>query len=83
MDKGEEITVYGANWGGDTRRAKHFLNERNVAYTWVDIQQDDEGRAYVEKVNNGARSIPTIVFADGAILVEPSRTALAAKLNIS
>lgn len=38
--------------------------------------------AYVEKVNNGMRIIPTIVFPDGSILVEPSNAELAKKLGL-
>jgi len=53
-----------------------------VPYKWVDIEQDKEARSYVEKVNNGKRIIPTIVFPDGDILVEPSNADLAAKLGL-
>jgi glutaredoxin len=48
----------------------------------VDIDQDPEGREYVMKVNDGSRSVPTIVFPDGSILVEPSNAELAEKLGI-
>ena len=38
-------------------------------------------RAYVEQVNNGYQSVPTIVFPDGSIMVEPSSAVLIAKLE--
>ena len=38
----------------------------------VDIDQDEEGRTRVQEVNGGKQIIPTIVFQDGSILVEPS-----------
>ena len=38
---------------------------------------------YVEKINNGKRIIPTMVFSDGSILVEPSNAELAEKLGIN
>lgn len=76
------IIVYGANWCGDCRRAKRFLGEQMVDYRWVDIEKDKEARALVERMNNGKRIIPTIVFPDGSFLVEPSNAQLAQKLGL-
>jgi len=76
------LTVYGATWCPDCRRAKQFLGEQRIHYTSVDIEQDRDGQALVEGANEGKRIIPTIVFPDGSILVEPSNAELAAKLGI-
>ena len=43
----------------------------------------EEGRNRVQALNDGKQIIPTIIFDDGSILVEPSNAALAAKLGIS
>ena len=77
------ITVYGAPWCPDCRRSKQFLGEQRVPYNWVDIDQDQEGRSYVQQVNDGKQIIPTVVFQDGSVLVEPTNAGLAAKLGIS
>jgi glutaredoxin-like protein len=77
-----EIIVYGTVWCGDTRRARTFLDQNKIPYIWIDIDVDKEARKYVESVNRGYRSVPTIVFPDGSMLVEPSATQLAAKLGI-
>lgn len=77
-----QITVYGAYWCPDCRRSKQFLGEHQIPYRWVDIEEDKAGEAYVLQKNGGKRIIPTIEFADGAILVEPSNAALAAKLGL-
>ena len=77
------VTVYGAPWCPDCKRSKQFLGEQRVPYNWVDIDQDEEGRRYVQEANNGRQIIPTILFEDGSILVEPSNAELAAKLGIS
>ncbi len=78
-----KITVYGAPWCPDCKRSKQFLGEQRVPYHWVDIDQDEEGRSYVQQANDGRQIIPTIVFEDGSILVEPTNAELAAKLGIS
>jgi thioredoxin reductase (NADPH) len=77
-----DITVYGAYWCPDCRRSKQFLGEHQIAYKWVDIEQDKAGEAYVLKKNDGKRIIPTIEFGDGSILLEPSNAELAAKLGL-
>jgi thioredoxin reductase (NADPH) len=76
------LTVYGAVWCEDCKRSKKFLGEQRVHYNWVDIEQNAAGLALVERVNNGKRIIPTIVFDDGSMLVEPSNAQLAAKLGL-
>ena len=78
-----KITVYGAPWCPDCRRSKQFLGEQRIPFSWVDIDQDQEGREYVQRANEGRQIIPTIVFEDGSILVEPANADLAAKLGIS
>lgn len=77
-----KVTVYGAYWCPDCRRAKKFLGEQFVPYKWVDIEQDKEAEQYVLQKNDGKRIIPTIVFDDDSFLVEPSNAELAAKLGL-
>ena len=78
-----EIIVYGTVWCGDTRRARTFLDQNSIPYQWIDIDLDKEARKYVESVNRGYRSVPTILFPDGSMLVEPAISVLAAKLGIT
>ena len=77
------IKVYGAPWCPDCRRAKQFLGEQRVPYDWINVDEDRDGLAYVQKVNDGKQTIPTIVFQDGSVLVEPANSELAAKLGIA
>jgi glutaredoxin len=38
-----KLTVYGAPWCSDCKRAKKFLGEQRVHYGWVDVEQDTDG----------------------------------------
>ena len=78
----EVITVYGTPWCGDCKRALRVLEQHQAAYHYVDIEADDSARSYVEQVNRGYQSVPTIVFPDGSVLVEPSSATLAQKLTL-
>ena len=68
----EIILVYATSWCFDCHRARTFLNRRSIPYRWIDIDQDKDGEQFVKQTNRGCRSVPTIVFPDGRILVEPS-----------
>jgi mycoredoxin len=76
----QPITVYGTTWCGDCKRAVRVLDQHNYPYQYIDIERDETARAYVEQVNRGNQSVPTIIFPDGSILVEPPSTVLAQKL---
>ena len=77
-----EITVYGAHWCPDCRRSKQFLGEHQIPYNWVNIEDDPQAEQLVIDANHGKRIIPTIVFADGESLAEPTNAELAQKLGL-
>lgn len=81
MEATPEIKIYGTKWCGDCRRALRVLDNNQVPYTFIDIDQNPEGRKFVIDTNNGNRSVPTIVFPDGSILVEPSNKELENQVN--
>jgi len=76
------IKLYGTNWCSDCKRSKKFLGEQRVHYDFIDIEEDLEGQAIVRELQKGGMTIPTIVFEDGAVLIEPSNAEVAAKLGL-
>jgi len=77
----DKIVIYGTNWCGDCRRARRFFDQNEISYDFINIDQDKEGEQFVKTTNKGFRSVPTIVFPDGSILVEPSNQTLAEKFG--
>lgn len=87
MDKsvdspGDKIIIYGTEWCGDCRRARQFLDQHNIPYQWINIDHDKEAERFVLTTNHGMRSVPTLLFPDQSILVEPPPFLLAEKLGI-
>ena len=78
-----QVTVYGAPWCPDCKRAKRFLAEQQVAYEWVDIDQDAAGLRHVEELQQGGRTIPTIVFDGTDVRIDPTNEELARKLGLT
>ncbi len=77
-----KIIMYGTTWCGDTRRARQFFADNNIDYEWIDINNDKAAVEYVMSVNNGNKSVPTILFPDGSLLVEPSSYQLKEKFGM-
>lgn len=73
------IKMYATTWCGDCRMAKRWFDSHGIPYEYINIEEDEEAANYVMKVNRGMRSVPTIIFPDGTVLVEPSPRELAAK----
>jgi thioredoxin reductase (NADPH) len=82
-DDDTKLIVYGALWCPDCRRAKDFLGAHRIPYEWLDLEAKPEAVAEVERLNDGKRVIPTIVFPDGRHLAEPSNDELADALELS
>jgi mycoredoxin len=59
-----------------------LFDQYHIPYRWVDIDKDEKAAKYVESLNHGSRSVPTIVWPDGSSLTEPSSDKLAKKLGI-
>src|SRR5215471_4856642 len=76
------IKLYGTNWCSDCKRSKKFLGEQRVHYDYINIEEDIEGQAFVQNLQNGGLTIPTIIFEDGSTLIEPSNAELAVKLGL-
>jgi len=78
----QKIIIYGTEWCGDCFRTRQFLKSHSISYDFFNIDRDRDAEQFVLKANRGMRSVPTIVFEDGTMLVEPSNRELAIKLGI-
>jgi mycoredoxin len=78
----DTIVIYGTTWCGDCKRTRAFFDRNQITYKFVDIDREPKGRAYVEQVNHGNRSVPTIVFPNGDMLVEPSTMQLLTRFGL-
>lgn len=77
-----DIILYGADWCPDCRRAKAYLKENNIAYTFIDVDLDKDATAKVEAINNGKRIIPTLIIK-GKSYTNPDNIELASILGIN
>ncbi len=66
------LTMYSTTWCGYCMRLKRMLDREGIAYTEVNIEEDPDAADFVMRVNGGNRTVPTVVFPDGAALTNPS-----------
>lgn len=76
-----KIVMYSTQYCSDCIRAKTFFENNNIPYDRVMLEGNPEATEFVMKMNNGFRSVPTIIFPDGSILVEPSWQELREKIQ--
>lgn len=76
-----KIIMYGVSWCGDCRRARRVFAAVGTSYEDIDVDADAQAEAFITQLNNGKRSVPTIVFPDGSVMVEPGDDDLATKLK--
>jgi mycoredoxin len=56
------------------------LDSAGIPYDAVDIEEDAAAAQFVSSVNGGNRTVPTVKFADGSTLTNPSAAEVKAKL---
>ena len=66
------LTMYTTQWCAFCRRLKSQLARDGITMAEVDIEGDPAAAEYVMSVNGGNQTVPTIVFPDGSVLVNPS-----------
>jgi len=74
-----QIVMYTTEYCPDCKRARAYFEENEIPYIKVGLEKNKEACDFVVLVNNGNRSVPTIIFPDGSILVEPSLEELSGK----
>ena len=67
-----QIVMYSTEYCPDCHQARKFLETNNIQYLKIGLEGNEEATQFVMKINKGSRSVPTIIFPDGSVLVEPS-----------
>jgi mycoredoxin len=74
------LTMYSTTWCGYCQRLRGQLDRENIRYEVVDIERDPHAAEFVMSVNGGNRTVPTVRFADGSALTNPTLHEVRARL---
>lgn len=79
-ESGTVVTMYTTSTCGPCVRLKRALREQGIEYREVNVESDYEAAEWVMAVNQGARTVPTLLFPDGTTLTNPSADQVARHL---
>ncbi|MBS4729103.1 mycoredoxin [Mycobacterium sp. SM1] len=77
---GAVLTLYTTPWCGYCIRLKAMLKAAAIPYDEINIEQDAAAAEFVGSVNDGNHTVPTVRFADGSTLTNPTAREIEAKL---
>ena len=66
------VLFYTMNDCADCKRSKALLKRLGVSYDEVNVDEVAAATEEVKRLNNGRRTLPTIVIAGSVVLGEPS-----------
>jgi mycoredoxin len=75
------VTMYSTSWCGYCMRLKKLMQREGIEFTEVDIENDAQAADLVMKANGGNRTVPTLLFADGVALTNPTIDEVKAQLR--
>ncbi len=75
-----QLTMYTTSWCGYCVRLKRMMQREDIDFAEVNIETDESAVELVMNANGGNQTVPTLVFADGSALTNPSIDQVKAKL---
>ena len=66
------LTMYSTSWCGYCHRLKAQMYREGIEFDVVDIERDEGAARLVMSVNGGNQTVPTLRFADGSTLTNPT-----------
>jgi mycoredoxin len=64
------LTVYSTTWCGPCKRLKAQLTREGISFVDIDVERDPSAAEFVMSVNDGNRTVPTVVIdtPDGRVV---------------
>jgi len=59
------LTMYCRTWCGDCARARAWLDQHEIPYTEIDVDDDEAARMQAAALNDGDLHTPTFTLGDG------------------
>lgn len=79
---GTDLTIYTTRWCPHCRRLKRGLRRNGIQWREIDIEKDTAAADFVASVNDGNRTVPTVVYGDGTVVTNPPLRDIRAKLGV-
>jgi mycoredoxin len=75
------LKIYSTTWCGYCARLKKQMEREGIPFTEVNIEEDETAAKFVESVNGGNQTVPTVVMPSGVTMTNPSLSQVKAALS--
>jgi mycoredoxin len=75
------LKIYSTTWCGYCARLKKQMEREGIQFTEVNIEEDETAAKFVESVNGGNQTVPTVVMPSGVTMTNPSLSQVKAALS--
>lgn len=77
------IRILGYQFSPKSHEIKDFLASNLVPYRWINVEADTEAQELTQLHQLDTKSLPAVLFEDGAVLSQPALSEIAAKIGRS
>lgn len=77
------IVMLSTAWCGYCKRLQTQLDSASIPAEVIDIERQPELIGFVESVNGGNRTVPTVVYPDGTTATNPTLNQVKAALGLT
>jgi mycoredoxin len=78
----EPLTVFSTPWCGYCHRLERQLERAGIEFREVDIEQDEAALRFVQQINAGNQTVPTVLLPDGTALTNPTLREITERLGL-
>lgn len=78
----DQLLVAGSRWSPLSFEIKQFLSLNQIAYKWVDLDQDAGFKSRLQDLIGAGFNVPVVLFPDQSFLVAPDMTSLAERVGL-
>lgn len=76
------VRIVGTRWSPEGHDIRDFLTRNQVPFRWLEVEEDPEADALLDRAEAGPGDLPLVVFPDGSFQSRPVREALARKIGL-
>jgi thioredoxin reductase (NADPH) len=81
IGQGAGFTIVGSCYARDTRRLRDFAARNRLPHRWIDVEEDPEAEALLERLHVAPEETPIVIWRD-RVLRRPSNAELAEAIGL-
>jgi thioredoxin reductase (NADPH) len=76
------VRIVGTRWSPEGHDIRDFLTRNQVPFRWLEVEDDPEAEALLDRAEAGPGELPLVAFPDGSFESRPGRDVLGRRLGL-